>query len=75
MQQAFQPHTLNWKRLQAACREIKKNYEVSQQHRCRNTGATGVLAGKNCDLYPGYIKSPPLPAEALVERFQEQGFN
>jgi hypothetical protein len=75
MQQAFQPYTLNWKRLQAACREIKKDYGASQQHRSRNTGALGVLAGKNCDLYPGYIKSPPLPAEALVELLQEQGFN
>jgi len=28
------------------------------------------LQEKNCDLYPGYIKSPPLPAEALVELLQ-----
>ena len=33
------------------------------------------LQEKNCDLYQGYIKSPPLPAEALVELLQEQGFN
>jgi hypothetical protein len=68
MQQAFQPHTLNWKRLQTACREIKEDYGASQQHRCRNAVATGVLlAEKNCDLYQGYSKSPQLSAEALVE--------
>jgi EAL domain-containing protein (putative c-di-GMP-specific phosphodiesterase class I) len=30
------------------------------------------LQEKNCDLCQGYIKSPPLPAEALVELLQEQ---
>ncbi|MGZ5780727.1 MAG: hypothetical protein ACXWIN_07210 [Burkholderiaceae bacterium] len=33
------------------------------------------LQEKNCDLYRSYIKSPPLPAEALVQLLQEQGFN
>jgi diguanylate cyclase (GGDEF)-like protein/hemerythrin-like metal-binding protein/PAS domain S-box-containing protein len=33
------------------------------------------LREKNCDLYQGYILSPPVPAEAFVELLREQGFN
>ncbi|HEY8037436.1 MAG TPA: EAL domain-containing protein [Methylobacter sp.] len=33
------------------------------------------LREKNCDLYQGYIKSPPIPAEAFVVLLREQGFN
>jgi diguanylate cyclase (GGDEF)-like protein/hemerythrin-like metal-binding protein/PAS domain S-box-containing protein len=33
------------------------------------------LREKNCDLYQGYIKSPPVPAEAFVVLLREQGFN
>ncbi|MDP1665131.1 MAG: bacteriohemerythrin [Methylobacter sp.] len=32
------------------------------------------LREKNCDSYQGYIKSPPVPAEAFVLLLQEQGF-
>jgi hypothetical protein len=75
MQQAFQPHTLNWKRLQDACREIKKIIKFLNNIDIETPEQLAFLQEKNCDLYRGYIKSPPLPAEALVERFQEQGFN
>ena len=33
------------------------------------------LREKNCDLYQGYIKSPPVPAEAFVELFRDQGID
>jgi diguanylate cyclase (GGDEF)-like protein/hemerythrin-like metal-binding protein/PAS domain S-box-containing protein len=33
------------------------------------------LQEKNCDLYQGYILSPPVPAEAFAELLRDQGFN
>jgi len=33
------------------------------------------LQEKNCDLFQGYIKSPPVPAEAFAELLREQRFN
>lgn len=33
------------------------------------------LQEKNCDLYQGYILSPPVPAEAFAELLREQSFN
>ncbi|MGZ4982048.1 MAG: bacteriohemerythrin [Methylobacter sp.] len=33
------------------------------------------LQKKNCNLYQGYIKSPPVPAETFALLLQEQGFN
>jgi len=33
------------------------------------------LQEKSCDLYQGYIKSPPVPAEAFAELLREQSLN
>ncbi|TAK59650.1 bacteriohemerythrin [Methylobacter sp.] len=33
------------------------------------------LRRKNCDLYQGYIKSPPVPAEEFAVLLREQSFN
>jgi len=33
------------------------------------------LQEKNCDLFQGYIKSPPVPAEAFAELLRERSFN
>jgi diguanylate cyclase (GGDEF)-like protein/hemerythrin-like metal-binding protein/PAS domain S-box-containing protein len=33
------------------------------------------LKEKHCDIYQGYIKSPPVRAEAFAELLREQGFN
>ena len=33
------------------------------------------LRRKNCDSYQGYIKSPPVPAEAFAQLLRDQGPN
>ena len=33
------------------------------------------LREKRCDTYQGYIKSPPVPADAFVKLLQDQGLD